>query len=834
MVFCCTVNACFEALFSCLAFYRKTGYLLCQVLNFTIFYLVFGRVFRLPKISAYLDSYARGATMDRAMNVMVPTNPRRLDRALLKKAGLVVKQSMQGRMRVRVKSLRHREDGCMWMQGRLRQFPGVLSVETRLLSGSVIVYFDPEKTSGKLLLLEMAEQVFRPVLYEHQASPDIQDSSLRSCACSCGQEKAISGKLRRVLFLSGFMAYSLVRTWFFRLPVVQTPFSLLGFVAIAGTVPLLKEALRDTLEKKRLSVKPFLALGSMTTVFMGEAFSALQILWIYNVAELTEEYVAQKSRQAIRDILEIEPQNAYVLRDGVEVETVVADIVPGDVVVVHTGEKMPVDGRVNSGEALVDEASINGRSETVLHVAGDRVFAGTIVSQGILFVTTEKTGEDTYLAHIARMVEESMANRAPVEQKADQLAARLLKIGLFATGLTLLLTADPLRALTVMLVMSCPCATVLAASSAVTAALANAARYSILIKGGLYLEKIGDAEVYCLDKTGTLTSEEPAVVVIYTQRKAISEDDVVLMAATAESHNKHPMAKAILAEASRRGLEPRPHAVCDFKAGRGVRCTIPDKSEILVGSQRFMEENSINVRGFSGRARTQKELGNTVVYVAQNSKVVGVIGVANPIRPEAVRILHYLKKDGVKQFHLVTGDIEEVAVSMMRLFPFDDCKAALMPEDKAEHIKALQQKGSVVMVGDGVNDALALSHADIGVAMGAAGAEVAMEAADIALADSNLEGLVRVRNLSRKTLEVIEQNHYFAVSTDLFGAALGMMGLISPIMAGLIHILHTGGILINSGRLLTWEPPAVEQGGLEAAGGEDAQMADGSTATESM
>ena len=279
------------------------------------------------------------------------------------------------------------------------------------------------------------------------------------------------------------------------------------------------------------------------------------------------------------------------------------------------------------------------------------------------------------------------------------------------------------------------------------------------------------------------------------------------MAATAESHNQHPMAKAILAEADALGLNPEPHAVCEFKAGRGVLCTVGGDAVILVGNRQFMEEHEVDICWFNKKAAAQRDMGNTVVFVAKNGKAKGMLGVANPVRPEAVRVLNCLRGDGVKAMHLVTGDNEEVAQTMMNVFPFDDCRAALMPEEKATRVQELKKENTVVMVGDGVNDALALAHADIGIAMGVGGAEVAMEAADIALADSDLEGLMKVRNLSHKTMTIIDQNHYMAVSTDLIGAALGMMGVLSPIMAGMIHIFHTGGILLNSGRLLSWEPP---------------------------
>jgi len=740
------------------------------------------------------------------MNEIKYKNGNNLTRSHLKKNGVQLKQSMPGRMRVRVAGLRHNARKAGWMQQCLYGTAGIKRVESRSCSGSVIVCFEPGTVSVKSILSVILLQVQSPEGFPEKNEP-LPGFKNTCSVCDSDQNISFRQKIRRVGWLTCIMAYAAIRTWVFRFALIQNPLSLLGIAAMAGTIPLIKEAIADTAEKKTITVKPFLAFGSLLTIGMGEAFSALQIIWIYNVAELTEDYVSRRSRKAIRDILEIAPADAYVMRDGMEVETAVADILPDDIVAAHTGEKIPVDGIIMDGDALVDEASINGRSEAIHREIGDQVYAGTIISQGTLFIRTMKTGGDTYLAGIMKMVEDSLANKAPVEQKADHLAARLMKIGLAATLATLAFTLDPLRALTVMLVMSCPCATVLAASSAVTAALANAARHSILIKGGLYLETVGKTDVYCFDKTGTLTCDLPKIMSITGRTPSITEDAILSMAATAESHNQHPMAKAILAAAKERNLDPDAHAVCEFKAGRGVLCTVGCEKVILVGNRQFMEENDVDLRWFDKKATAHRAKGYTVVFVAKNGSAVGMMGVANPVRPEAVKVLNYLKDDRVKSIHLVTGDNKEVAQSMMEIFPFDDCRAPLLPEEKADRIMELKKTSSVVMVGDGVNDALALAQADIGVAIGAGGAEVAMEAADIALADSNLEGLIKVRNLSHQTMKIIDQNHYFAVSTDLAGAVLGMLGILSPVMAGMIHIFHTGGILINSSRLLSWEPP---------------------------
>jgi len=746
------------------------------------------------------------------MNEKINGNSQTITRSLLKKNGIRVRQFIPGRMRVQVVSCRQNTQNAFWMQKFMNRQVGVKRADVRAPSGSVIILFDPCKTDLGSLIQAVLAQVSHPVAFPDEDPGDAGDLACSGCLCGAHEDASFPTKARRVTWLSSVMIVALVRKWIFGLALAQNPLSFLGVAAMAGTVSLIKEAVKDTAEKKKITVKPFLAAGSVATIFMGEAFSAIQILWIYNVAELTEDYVAQRSRKAIRNILEVAPATAYVMRDGMEVETAVDDIRPDDVVAAHTGEKIPVDGSVLDGDALVDESTINGRSEAVFKEIGAKVYAGTIISQGTLFIRTVKTGQDTYLSGIMCMVEDCLSNKAPAEHKADELASRLLKIGLAATAATLGLTLDPLRALTVMLVMSCPCATVLAASSAITAALANAAKNSILIKGGLYLETVGKTDVYCFDKTGTLTQDLPRIMTIVGRTPSISEDMILSLAATAESHNQHPMARAILAEAGKRNLTVQAHAVCEFKAGRGVSCNIGCEEVVLVGNRQFMAEHEVDLRWFDKKAAAQRALGRTVIFVSRNGSATGMMGIANPIRPEAVDVLNYLKADGVKAIHLVTGDNKEVARTMMDIFPFDDCRAPLLPEEKADRVAELQKDHRVVMVGDGVNDALALARADIGVAIGAGGAEVALEAADIALADANLEGLIKVRNLSHQTMKVIDQNHYFAITTDLGGAALGMLGMLSPVMAGMIHIFHTAGILFNSSRLLSWELPCKPMG----------------------
>ncbi len=725
--------------------------------------------------------------------------------------GLAIRHSIPGRMRVRVEDIRYDNTRTAALEEWLARHDDVVDAEARAVTGSVILFYDPTKVSPSGLLKLLNQWLgdnqgiaLNPKVQRHDAS-GLEYRDPRPSK----PERSLGCRLVEVVALTGFVAYALVRRVVFKSPLSQGSFSLTALVAVFGALPLFKHTYEDLRRGHPVSLFPLLAATFVVAIFVGEALAALEIIWILRAGMLLEDYVAERSRRAIRDILQVAAKNTFIVVDGVEVEIPADQVQVGTTVVCHTGEKIPVDGVVLKGEALVDEAHITGRSEPEARRAEDRVFAGTIVQHGVIFIRAEKVGDETYLSRILHLVEESLENRAPAEKRADILAARLMRLSAIAVLGTLIVTLNPLRAFTVMLVLACPCATVLAASTAVSAALANAARNHVLIKGGLYLERMGEIDCFCFDKTGTITTEVPRVVEVIPRTPRQDPASVLALAAAAEMHNQHPMAQALVAAAAEHGITPKPHVVCEFVLGRGVRAQL-NGDKIVVGNEKFMTEEGVKVGYFKGRANDLVTQGNTIVYVAKNGKAQGLVAVANTIRAGAGDVLGWLRQDGVSDLHLVTGDTETVAKGLADALAFDDCQATLLPKDKATYVEELQAQGrQVAMVGDGVNDALALAKSSIGVAMGAGGAEVAIEAADIALVDSDLERLVRLRQLSHQTIKVIEQNHWLAVSTDVGGVLLGAAGLLSPIMAGAIHIVHSLGILVNSSRLLTWEAPGL-------------------------
>lgn len=728
-----------------------------------------------------------------------------------------VRHSIPGRVRYRINQL-HRDDALAhYFVDQLSQLDCVDLVRPNVKCASLVVRFEP----GEANLDTIADRLH--ALLGDLDKPGLTDQAMANapdCAsplCECTACKAtrkgcnpVKGALRQFVAISAVMGAVFVRTTLLGLTVAETALSPLGLVAIGFSLPLFKRAY-DQFKDKRFTLEAFLGASCVAAVAAGEALTAFEVLWINSGAELVKAWITERSRKSISQILEVASHHTFVLVDGVEVEKEVADLVPGDVVVLHTSEKVCVDGVIVDGEALMDESPISGRSDFIPKTVDDEVLAGTFVRQGVIYVKAREVGDRTYLARVLRMVEDSLENRAPIEGVADRLAANLIKVGFTVTAGTYLLTGSLWRAFTVMLVMACPCATVLAASTAISAALSAAARRNILIKGGRYLEEVGATDTVCFDKTGTLTSNEPVLARI-VPLNGIDEQRLLQKAVSVEMHNHHPLAQAIKTEADDRGVEPEAHTVCEYILGMGMRAEI-DGREILVGNAKLMERHGVGIDQAKRKATPLRRQGRTVLYVAESATVLGLLAFDNLTRPESREVVRRLRRGGADDIVLITGDEPNTAKDLAKRLGIASVHASVMPEDKANIVEELQRNNaSVMMVGDGVNDALALAHADVGVAMGAGGNEVAIEAADIALVNNDLGGLVYVQSLSQATLKVVNQNFWIATGSNLIGVVLGAMGYLTPIMAGMIHIIHSLGVLANSGRLLRYAPPAIEAG----------------------
>ena len=712
-------------------------------------------------------------------------------------SAILVRHAVASRIRYHLPRLRKHRGLHAPLAEMLSAADGVLHVRINPKCNCVIVRFDPQ-TLARQALNRMLEDFWR----ENRTPSDASKAGLPVRANEAHKSELASAK-RRFIGLSMLGAGVFARTILLGLPLAQTLLSPFGAIIALAALPLVRSGLSDLRERK-VSLESFLGGSIIAAVAAGEAMAAFEILWITSAGSLLKAWITERSRRAIRNILDITEKETYILVGGVEVSVAVDQVQPGDTVVLHTGEKIAVDGRVIQGGAMVDEASITGMSEPVAKTDGETVFAGTFVRQGVIYVCAEAVGDKTYLARILDMVEDSLENRAPIEGIADRLAQNLVKTGFAVTLTTLAITGSLWRAFSVMLVMACPCATILSASTAISAAISAAARRHILIKGGRYLEEVDKVDTICFDKTGTLTTNQPEIRQLINL-DGVSEDRLLELAYSTEIHNSHPVALAIKEEARRRGLTAIRHDVCEYILGKGVRSVI-DGDEVLVGSHKLLAHYEIEHAMVDDFLEKNKQQGLTQVFVARNGKVLGVIGFANRERPDLEPLIGHLKARGIRKTAMITGDSKYTALEMACRLNFDECRYSVLPEKKAEIVAGLRSEGRrVLMVGDGINDALALAEADIGIAMGAGGSEVAIEAADIALVKDDLAGVVYVRDLSRETLQVVYQNFWIATGSNIVGVVLGAVGLLSPVMAGLVHITHTVGILANSSRLLFYE-----------------------------
>lgn len=706
-----------------------------------------------------------------------------------------IKHEFPGYIRFGISAMKHRVLGAD-LQSTFFALSGVNEIKINPVCNSLLLRYNTDTVSREDLIERLEDY-----LAEH-ATLVAKDS----CCDVIQTPSPVKKELKRFAGITAVTLGIFVRQSVLGLKVSQSLLSPIGLLTLGLSAPVIMRGMKS-IQHKRPNMDSFLAGGIAASLVGGEALTALEILWINAGADTLSTWIKDRSRKHISEIVEIASPHAFVIKDGVEVECEVSQLNVGDIVALHTGEKISIDGTVVWGEGVVNEAPITGHQELQYKQEGGQVFAGTFVQQGVIHVAVDSVGDHTYLARIMAQVEDELAHRSPIEGVADRLAERVLKLGVLSTGVTYLLTGSFMRAYTVLLVMACPCATVLAASTAISSAMNAAARKRILIKGGRYLEEIGKCKTAFFDKTGTLTTTMPHLVDV-ALLDGVTQSQLVQLAVSAEAHNDHPLAQAILAEAQALGVFPMPHKIDhtgDYHVGMGMRAVL-DKCEILVGNRKLLERYDVPVsltESLEAQLTDFKDRGLTVLYVCKDGKLQGLLGFEATLRPEVKEVFEALRDAGVERLVLLTGDEAATAQTLAKHLGMDAYHASLMPEDKGVIIDAeRQQNHPVVMIGDGINDALALAQADVGVAFGTDGSQVAIEAADIALVKADLTGLVQVYHLSQKTLTVVNENFWIATGSNMVGVILGALGILTPVTAGLVHIGHSLGVLANSARLL--------------------------------
>lgn len=553
---------------------------------------------------------------------------------------------------------------------------------------------------------------------------------------------------------------------------------------------------------RKITVNVFVVVALIATLAIGEFRPAAIIVFIMAVAGALETFTLDKTRRSIRDLLDFTPQTATVRHNGEEVTVPVAELRVGDQVVVRPGERIPVDGVVTAGASSVNQAPITGESMPVEKFEGSAVFSGTLNESGRLEIATEKVGEGTTLARIVHLVQEAQGTRAPIQNLADRFTTWFLPAVIVLAVLALFVTGDIKAAVSVLLV-ACPCAFAIATPTAVTAGVSNMARRAILIKGGVFLELGHKLDHLLVDKTGTFTFGRPKVMEIVSFNGRIP-NDILHLACIAEKYSEHPLGRAILAAGKEKGLSiPEPDRFTSA-TGMGVEAGWND-ARIRVGKASFLQDAGLNITPRIDQAiARQSEQGRTAVLVAHNDEPLGLLAIADEIRPEIPGAIRALKEMGVKRITMLTGDHPKVAAAVARAIGVDDFQAELLPEQKQAFVKKCQAEGQVVgMIGDGVNDAPALALADIGIAMGAAGTDVAIETADVTLMNDDISGVAEFMWMSAKVLRRIKLNIFFSMIYNVIGLALSVVGLMTPIVAVIFQEAGCVTVVISS-TLLLW------------------------------
>jgi heavy metal translocating P-type ATPase len=579
------------------------------------------------------------------------------------------------------------------------------------------------------------------------------------------------------------------------------PFMDRDWLAFAGTViggfPIYKEAWENLL-RRRMTMELSMTIALLSALAIGQFFTAIVIAFFVLFAELLEGYTVGRGRRAIEKLINALPRHVTVRRNGQESELKAEELLAGEMIVIRPGERIPVDGTVTKGSSYVDQSSITGESLPLEKTEQSKVFAGTINKNGVLEVSVERVGWDTTFGKIIQVVERAEKSKAPVQRIADRLAAGLVYFALGAAILTFIVTRN-LTATIAVIIVAGACGVAAGTPLAILAGIGSAARRGIIVKGGLYLEKLADIDTIVLDKTGTLTIGVPEVTAIQVANGA-TENEVVQNAAIAEQHSEHPIGEAIIRKARTAKLSLREYSNLRYIPGKGLTC-LDAGSKIVVGTRTLLEENGIRVdTNGDGSFLNATKPGETLVYVGRNTTVLGALSIADQLRGEAIQAVDDLKLQGYRTL-LLSGDSSEVAAAIGTQLGVHEAIGNLLPEQKLEKVRELLRQGrKVAMVGDGVNDAPALAEATVGIAMGG-GTDVALETADVTLMTSNLSRLTEVFRIAKRCYRVIVFNFWGTIAVDTLGIGLAFFGLLAPIIAALIHVGSELAFILNSARL---------------------------------
>ena len=690
---------------------------------------------------------------------------------------------IRGRIRIRSRALKylgvHKEE----ITKRLMQVHYIKSVEISTITGSVLIYFDNFSLTGEnfVSLLQNTLNGYLVDIYKNEKK---QASNKYVIERRLQEEspKEIMKNIGAAVLLLLLPGPKTRLTGFRRL------FNYKTISTISLALPVLKNGILSLIQNKRPNADTLSSTAIVSSIALGSERTALTIMILERIAELLTAYTMKKTRGVIKDMLSVGENYVWKAsedEDQVAKKVPIEEIKKGDLILVQTGEKISVDGTIEKGSAVIDQSAITGEYMPVKKETGQEGF-------------------DRTASRIIKLVEDASFNKADIQSYADAFSAQLIPLNFLLAGIVYASTRNLQKALS-MLVIDYSCGIRLSTATAFSASINTAAKNGILIKGSNYLEELSKADTVIFDKTGTITEGKPKVQTVKTFAKNMKDNRMIALAAAAEETSTHPLASAILNEVRNRGLKIPRHKEDVIRVARGIE-TYVNKDIIRVGSRRYMEENNISVEMSVDVVKGMQNNGEIVIYVAKNENLIGVIGVSDPPRENIKKAMNRLRNQGIDDIVLLTGDLRQQAETIANSMSMDRYESELLPEDKAKDILKFRSIGSkVIMIGDGINDAPALSYANVGIALGSTRTDVAMEAADVTITSDDPLLIPAVIGLAKNTVKIIKQNFAMAIGINSFALVLGATGLLPAIYSSVLHNSITILVVGNSLRLLKYD-----------------------------
>ena len=694
------------------------------------------------------------------------------------------------------------------LESRLKALNGIEEVSVSFTLNNAVIRYNPNITEPAAIKHTISSCGYTAVGVEGSASAAFESKQLETIRVA-----AVGLLLTLSWIVQGLLDVSVIITNSITLVAI-----------IIGGYPIFLKAARAVIQKS-LNVDALVIIAAAAAVAIGEYSEAGIVIFILLLGEFLEALTVSKASKAIKGLASLIPDTVKLLKDNHEIEVAPSEIKIDDIIVVRPGEHIAIDGVIVKGEATIDQALITGESMPVERSVGDEVYSGTINKMGAIEVRATKIGRDTTVAKIEKMIIESQAKKAPVERTVDRFARYFVPSILILAAIVYLITLDIHRAITV-LIVACPCALVLGTPTAVVAAIGSAARRGILIKGGEALEASGRINEIIFDKTGTLTLGTPKVTSIKGVGKCgHKEDDIMQLAAAAERFSEHPLAAAILDMAKEQEIAIM--APDDFKVKKGMGVEVRQNGmHIIVGNRGLLKDNKLELsRELEDYIDTREQQGETALIIVHGTELCnnaegtqgaddiccpkelcGVLELIDPPKEQSAEAVQLLRAGGARIIALYTGDNPRTASVIAHKVGIDEVIAELSPEDKADRINGLKKQGNVIaMVGDGINDAPALAAADVGIAMGVVGSDIAVDAANVVILNDDILSVPSVTALGKKALSVIRQNLAFAVIFNTVMIGLASYGIIGMIVAAVFHQTSSLAVILNSMRLLRWK-----------------------------